>query len=110
MYVMFCNDYGDGDLSDPVKFKIKSLEPSEPILEIKESSHNSVTLCWQTEVNAGSVDRYLVLDNLKEKLLACTRMDEFYLEVKNLKSSTTYSFVVAAVYWKRMDSSVSIKE
>ena len=108
--VYFCNKYGTSEPSKEVKFKIESMEPSKPLLQQEVVSHNSVALRWLTEINAGSVDRYLLVEvkGKSNDLRLLLTTHELHHEVKGLESNTVYSFMVKSVFKK--DSGLCYKQ
>ena len=105
LHAMFCNDHGDGPMSDPVKFKIDSLEPSEPLLGIESFTDRSIKLRWRVKTNAGSVKRYLLFQGAEKKCLCST--NELDYEVKGLKPNTKYFFSVTAEFQKAGENCTS---
>ena len=105
LHAMFCNDHGDGPMSDPVEFKIDSLEPSEPLLGIESFTDRSIKLRWRVKTNAGSVKRYLLFQGAERKCLCST--NELYYEVKGLKPNTKYFFSVTAEFQKAGENCTS---
>lgn len=109
MHVLYSNCHGGGPPSEPAKFKIESLEPSEPILEIKEISYtaDSVILGWQTNSNAGCIEHYELYDGHNTTPLQST--SELCHTVEDLKVNTEYSFKVAAAFQKTGNGSYRYK-
>lgn len=98
VYAMFCNRHGDGPMSNPVKFNIDSLEPSEPLLGIESFTDRSIKLRWRVKVNAGSVQRYLLFEGPNKTYRLST--NKLCHEIKGLTPNKRYSFLVAAEFQK----------
>lgn len=108
VYAMFCNRHGDGPMSNPVEFKIDSLEPSKPLLGIESFTDRSIKLHWRVKMNAGSVKRYLLFEGTEKKYKLST--NKLSYEVKNLMPNTRYSFLVAAEFQRAGENHCTCKE
>ncbi|MCG8621618.1 MAG: fibronectin type III domain-containing protein, partial [Proteobacteria bacterium] len=98
IHAMFCNRHGNGPMSNPVEFKIDSLEPSEPLLRIESFTDTSIKLRWRVKVNAGSVQRYLLFEGPDKTYRLST--NKLCHEIKGLTPNKRYSFLVAAEFQK----------
>jgi hypothetical protein len=108
IYAMFCNRHGDGPMSNPVEFKIASLEPSEPLLGIESFTDRSIKLRWRVKKNAGSVQRYLLFEGPEKTYKLSTK--ELCHEIKGLTPNKRYSFSVAAEFQKAGETHCTRKE
>lgn len=108
VYAMFCNRHGDGPMSNPVEFKIDSLEPSKPLLGIESFTDRSIKLRWRVKTNAGAVGRYLLFEGPEKTYRLST--NKLFHEIKGLMPNKRYSFLVSAEFQKAGENHCTRKE